>query len=344
MILEVKMKIIACLSVVFLFTACNVNTYNNYRYFRIAGHTQGTTYHITYKIADSVNLQPKVDSLLHAFDLSLSTYDTSSIISKINRNKKNVEADNRFAEVFVKANEVYLETNGSFDITVGPLVDVWGFGRAEKKHEPDQEIIDSILAFVGMDKVALENNIVVKQDPRISLDVNAIAQGYAVDVVSAFLDGLKIGDYLVEIGGEVRTKGVNPKGEIWRIGVDKPEDDNHLPGQVMQAIVQLPNWSLATSGNYRKFFVENGEKYAHSINPKTGRPVKHQLLSATIFSKDCMTADAYATACMVLGLEKAKKLVNEINSIEAYFIYSDKHGLFHTWQTKGVEKLLVEEF
>jgi thiamine biosynthesis lipoprotein len=193
-----------------------------------------------------------------------------------------------------------------------------------------------------MDKVKLDHGHIVKKDPRVRLDVNAIAQGYSCDVIARFLDRMGIRNYLVEIGGEIHAHGKNPDGNSWRVGIDKPTEGNMIPGQELQTVVELKNRSLATSGNYRKFFEENGVKYAHTINPKTGYPVKSNLLSATIVAKDGITADAYATVCMVAGLEKSKEILRQVGGMEAYLVYGDEKGNYKVYMTKGMEKIIQE--
>ncbi len=277
--------------------------------------------------------------MLRKFDLSLSAYDEQSLISKINRNEPHVKLDKYFRKVFHKAEEVYHISGGAFDITIGRLASAWGFGP-NTIITADSSIIDSLLQFVGMDKVSIEGNTIVKQHPNIRLDVNAIAQGYSIDVVAEFLDRKGIINYKVEIGGEVKSKGVNEKGNIWRIGIDKPIDNNMGPGQNLQAVVELENKSLATSGNYRNFYEKNGIKYSHCINPKTGYPVISRLLSATVMTDDCMTADAFATAFMIMGLEKSIILLSNQDTVKAYLIYSDENGNYKTYMTPGMKRYL----
>lgn len=308
-------------------------------YKKISGSIQGTTYHITYEDRPGRNLKPRIEQLLNKFDLSLSSYKKQSLISRINRNEPHVKLDKYFRKVYHKAEEVYHISGGAFDITVGPLVRAWGFGP-EGKITADSSKIDSILNYIGMDKISLEGNMIVKQNPNIMLDVNAIAQGYSVDIVAEFLDRKGIVNYLVEIGGEVKTKGVNEEGLVWKIGIDKPIDNNMIPGQDLQAIINLKNKAIATSGNYRKFYEKNGLKYTHSIDPKTGYPVVSRLLSATVMTNDCMTADAYATAFMVMGFEKSIILLSNQDTLNAYLIYSDENGEFKTYVTPGMKKLL----
>jgi thiamine biosynthesis lipoprotein len=309
-------------------------------YISFGGFTQGTTYHVTYESIDSIYYKDEIEYLLAEFDTSLSTYNFHSVISKINRNESD-KTDKYLNMVLQKAEEVFKLTNGAFDITVAPLVNAWGFGFKNKEEMSDAKV-DSILDFIGFDKISIKDSIIIKCDPRIMLDMNAIAQGYSVDVIADFIEQKGITNYLVEIGGEVKTKGLNSKGKEWKIGIDKPFDNNFIPGENLQAIIKLTNKSLATSGNYRKFYERNGVKYSHTINPKTGYPVTHPLLSATVIANDCMTADAYATAFMVMGLEKASKLVEKLPNIEAYFIYSDENGDYQGKATPAIQELIEE--
>jgi thiamine biosynthesis lipoprotein len=324
----------------FISSSCHTPGKNGV-YVKIAGFTQGTTYHITYEMPDTSNLQTQVDSILHAFDLSLSSYDSTSVISKINRNE-DVTVDDLFTRVFIKSDEVFKASGGIFDITVMPLVNAWGFGPGHKE-KMDPARIDSLLQFVGMEKVKLVGGKIIKTDPRVQLDVNALAQGYSVDIVCGFLDKLGSDNYMVEIGGEIRAKGLNPSGKVWRIGIDKPEFGNMIPGAELEAVVELKNKSLATSGNYRKYYEENGVKYTHSIDPETGYPAKQSLLSATIIAGDCITADAYATVCMVGGLEKSKEILAKHPELEAYLIYGDDTGLYQLYVTEGMKGLVAKD-
>ena len=310
-------------------------------YIRLAGFTQGTTYHITYKNKNNKNLQNEIDTLLADFDRSLSAYLPGSIISKINQNDTAVIPDDHFLKVYQKALEVYRESDGAFDITVAPIVNAWGFGFTEKA-DVDSNMIDSLLQYVGMNKIGLKNGKIIKQYPETMLDVNAIAQGYSVDVVADYLDQQGIRNYLVEIGGEVRTKGRNPNYKIWTIGIDVPADNNFLPGEMVQAKLLMKNGSLATSGNYRSFYEQNGIKYVHSIDPKTGYPVVSNLLSVTVMACDCMTADAWATAFMVMGLDKSIAFLENHDELQAYLIYSDAEGNLKTYVTNKMKHIIRE--
>lgn len=311
-------------------------------YLKISGFAQGTTYSITYENSVNEDYSEAIDSILKAFDRSLSIYDSTSIISRVNNNDSLVEADEWFVEVFNKSAEVAAISGGAFDITVGPVVKAWGFANGPvAKH--DTAHIDSLLQYVGMDKLKLEGRKVVKQFPGVKVDVNAIAQGFSVDVVCNFFESKGIENYLVEIGGEVRGKGTNAKNNFWRIGIDKPSDGNMTPGNDLQAIIELKDKSLATSGNYRKFFVEDGVKYGHTINPKTGFPARNTLLSATVICDDCMTADAFATSFMVLGIEKSKELLPKLHGVEVYFVYSNEQGEYEIFFSEGMKKMIFEE-
>ena len=308
-------------------------------YHRVQGFTQGTTYHIIYQLPTEQDLQEQVDSLLQQFDRSLSTYDSTSIISAINRNVPGAKTDSMFRTVFRESARVYQVSGGAFDITLAPVIDAWGFGSGEQLN-PDSAYIDSLLQYVGMDKVSLQGDSVVKSNPAVQLNVNAIAQGYSVDVVSGYLESLGCRNYMVEIGGEIRTRGMNEKGNFWRIGVDRPDYGNMIPGEQLQVIINMHNRALATSGNYRKFYEKDGILITHSIDPSTGYPKVSRLLSATVLNDDCITADAYATACMVMGLEKAQTFIEGLKNTDAYFIYGDEEGKYQVWYTNGLKKFI----
>lgn len=308
---------------------------------KIEGEAQGTTYHITYFDAKNRDFQTEIDSLLRNFDLSVSTYIPNSIISRINSNEKNVKVDKYFIRCFNKAKEVWKNTNGAFDPTVYPLVNAWGFGPG-KKQKIEKTKIDSMLQFVGFDLIRLKGNTIIKKDPRVALDFNAFAQGYSVDVVSEFLKSKKITSFIVEIGGEVYANGKIPDGTNWTVGIEKPID-NKEDVNPLKAVVKLENLAVATSGNYRRFVIEDGVKFAHHLDPKTGYPTKNNLLSASIFSNECITSDATATGVLVLGLEKAKVFLSQHPELEAYLIYSDEKGNYQIYETPGLKTILTEE-
>jgi thiamine biosynthesis lipoprotein len=304
------------------------------------GETQGTYYAITYYAVDSSSLQPSIDSLLHRFDSTASTYKPNSIISRFNNNDTSVRADEMFTTIFRKAEEVSEKTNGAFDITVGPLVSAWGFGFSNRL-KMNQHIVDSLMPLVGYSKVKLKNGKLLKKDPRIRIDYDAIAQGYAVDVVAAFLDSKGIQSYLIDIGGEVLARRTKPGGDKWNVAIEMPTK-NADDERTIKAVVFLQDMAISTSGNYRKYYEENGIRYSHTIDPANGYPVKHSLLSVSVLARDCMTADAYATALMVMGVDKGKEFLKNQKHlrIDAYFIYTAPDGSMQTYFTKGFEKLL----
>jgi len=321
-------------------SSANIDKSTNYLTLR--GETQGTFYMIKYQEADETNYQKEINALLHEFDMSLSTYKPKSLISKINQGANNIETDKYFQDMFHCAETVFEKTDGKFDITVAPLVNAWGFGFVKISQPPDSAQIDSLLHFVGMNKVKLNQNIISKEVEGLMLDGNALAQGQSVDVICDFLASKKITNYLVEIGGEVRGNGKNAKGEFWRIGVDKPIE-NAIPGEDLKAIISLHNTALATSGNYRKIKKDkSGEKYSHSINPKTGYPEKQNILSATIIAPTCMLADAYATACMISGLEKSIQIIENDSTLGGYFVYTGESGKMEVYKTENVKKFIKE--
>jgi thiamine biosynthesis lipoprotein len=307
---------------------------------RIEGQAQGTTYHITYYDLENRGFQPEIEKILADFDKSVSTYLPSSIISRINSNQKNVLVDTYFITCFNKAKEIWKNTDGAFDPTVYPLVNAWGFGPG-KKQKIEKTKIDSILQFVGFDLIELKGKKIVKKDPRVSLDFNAFAQGYSVDVVSDFLNSKKINSYIVEIGGEVYAKGKKTNGDNWTIGIEKPIE-NKTSENPAKAIVKLENLAIATSGNYRRFIIEDGIRYGHHIDPKTGYPTKNNLLSASIFASDCISSDANATGVLVMGLEKAKIFLQAHPELQAYLIYSDDKGNYQVYETPGLKSIITE--
>jgi FAD:protein FMN transferase len=312
-----------------------------YEYTKISGFAQGTSYHITFENLKGKSYKAEIESILNDFNKSLSIWDSTSIISRINNNDPAVKADNWFVNVFKKSVEINRISGGAFDITVGPVVRAWGFSTAPvAKHDP--EYIDSLLQYVGMEKVKLVKRKVIKTSPGVQLDMNGLAQGYSVDLVCDFLKRKGIKNYLVEIGGEVRAFGKNPSGNYWKIGIDKPVDGNMQPGNMLQAIIEINNKSISTSGNYRKFYIENGVKYSHTINPVTGKPAYNTLLSATVMASDCMTADALATSFMVLGVEKGKQLLEKLQGIDVMFIYSNQKGGYQLYTSKGMDSVIVE--
>lgn len=302
------------------------------------GSVFGTYYHITYSYPRDI--QRDIDAKLAQVDASLSPFNKRSIITAVNQNK-NVRVDTMFRHVFSLAQKVSADTWGAFDITVAPLVNAWGFGFAKKDSVTPSKIRE-LLKTVGYSKVSLsEGGRVVKENPATQLDCSAIAKGYGCDAVAALLNSRGIDNYLVEIGGEIVAKGRNADGELWRIGINRPTDDSTgVDRQKIETVLPLTDCGMATSGNYRRFYYKDGKRYAHTIDPRTGYPVQHTLLSSTVVAADCATADAYATAFMVLGVDSAKIVLKRNPSLEAYFIYSDNKGGYATWMSPGLASRL----
>ena len=304
-------------------------------YITNSGKIFGTFYNITY--SSDIDLHNEIKSTLMQVDNSLSPFNRQSIITAINNNSEALP-DEMFTHVFTLAQEISGKTDGAFDITVAPLVNAWGFGF-KNGITPDSAAIDSLRQFVGYGTVALTEGRITKRHPQTMLDCSAIAKGYGCDAVAAMLDAQGVKNYMVEIGGEVVTKGKNGKGRVWTIGISKPTDNPTTSSNELHEIIAISDKSMATSGNYRNFREENGRKIAHTIDPRTGYPVQHSLLSATVIAEDCATADAYATAFMVMGTEKAICFCNE-HDIDGYFIYSDDNGILKTKMTEGFRRHL----
>ena len=290
-------------------------------YHKNSGFVFGTSYNITYQ--SDRDYEDSIKAILDSIDYSLSPFNEKSIITAVNNNK-NVDVNDDFIKVFTLAKEVNKETSGAFDITVAPLVNVWGFGFKNGKFPTDEEI-DSIKSFVGFDKVRLEGRKVVKDDPRIMLDCSAIAKGYAVDKVADMLRGKGIKNFLVEIGGEIVVSGLNAQNHEWSIGITKPVDDSLSVNSDLQMVMKITNRAMATSGNYRNYYIKDGHKYAHTISPTTGKPAESDMLSATVIAPTCAEADAYATAFMVIGKERALGILQRQKD-KRYILIYDNHG------------------
>lgn len=330
--MQKKISFLASLWIL-VFTACT----SQKQYFVESGSVFHTVYHIKYEASEL--LTEKIDAEFQKFNLSLNPFNPNSIISKVNQNEP-VEADDWFIEVFNRAKEVSDHSDGVFDITCAPLINLWGFGFS-KMDSVTPQMIDSIKQFVGYQRVRLDGRKVIKDDPRVLLNCSAIAKGYACDVIARLLEREGINNYMVEIGGEVAIKGVNQNGNCWRIGINKPEDDSTGIKNDIEEVVQLcKKGGVATSGNYRNYYVKDGKKYAHTIDPRTGYPSEQSILSATIVAQDCITADAYATAFMAMGLEKARQVAENIPDIEYFVIYADENGKHQIEYSKGMLQYL----
>lgn len=310
-----------------------VSRQNDAPYHRDSGFVFGTTYNITYQ-CDS-NLHSEIKKELHKVDCSLSMFNKESTISAINSNR-GFKTDSMFAYVFDLAQNISEETDGAFDITVAPLVNAWGFGF-DMSHSPTPAVIDSLKEIVGYKKVTITDGTLIKDDPRTMLDCSAIAKGYGSDVAANLLRAKGVKNFMVEIGGEIVTSGNSDKRKPWKIGVTKPTDDSLSTGKELQTVLNITDKAMATSGNYRNFYYKDGKKYAHTIDPATGHPVQHSLLSATVIADNCATADAYATAFMVMGMEKAKAVLARHPELQVYFIYSDDKGALHTYSNMELQ-------
>ena len=302
------------------------------------GQVFGTFYHITYQNDSSLN--DEILAELAQVDSALSMFNKQSVISRVNRGE-DVQTNKMFDTVFNLAEKISDDTDGAFDITVAPLVNLWGFGF-KTGNQPTKAAIDSLRSIVGYKKIALKDGHIRKADPRVMLDCSAIAKGYGCDVVAALLRRHGIDNYMVEIGGEVVTQGISEKRLPWKIGVTKPADDSLAVDKELQTVLNVKDRAMATSGNYRNFYYKNGKKYAHTIDPKTGYPVQHSILSATVLAKHCAEADAYATSFMVMGMEGAKRILEKHSELMAYLIYADKDGNMQVWYSPSMKDKILK--
>jgi len=329
------MKVLSYTYLFLVLSIASCKDANKKEYTLLSGNTMGTVYNIKYLDDQERTIQPSIDSLLKSFNQSVSTYIPTSEISLFNTSDGLPQASELFLNIFFTAQHIYQKTEGAFDPTVMPLVNAWGFGYTQPTHMPTDKAIDSIMTFVGMDKVSVTGKRIEKKNTKTQLDFSAIAKGFGVDLVAEFLEKKGIEHFMVEIGGEVVCKGNSPSASPWKIGIETPTAN----ARGIKQVVKLQNVAMATSGNYRNFRLVDGQKYAHTIDPVGGLPVQHTLLSVSIVAKDCMTADAYATACMVLGKEKSMVLVNSLKGVEAYFIF-DQNGQMKTAFTEGFSNYL----
>ena len=305
-----------------ILSSCNINQ-DKFLVTNI-GKAQGTYYNIKYVSSSNIDYQNKIDSILNKIDKSLSIYDSTSFISQLNKDNY-VIADRHLIEVYNVANKVYLETDGYFDCTSYPIINEWGFYKNKKNEYVDSLKIIKLLNYVGFDKVKFDtNNISILEN--YSIDFNALAQGYTVDIIGQFLRSKNINNYLIELGGELLAKGKNINSKNWVVGVEKPNEKIDFTDR-FQFIVSLENKSLATSGSYRNYIEKDGIKYSHIINPKTGFPSLNTLLSVTVIHEECIYADAYATAFMAMGLEKTLDFISNRDDIDVFLIYSNDSKL-----------------
>ena len=310
-----------------------------------SGEALGTTYQIKFFHPENLDIQEGLDSIFTVINRSMSTYQANSDISKINAGDSTIVVDEHFLEVFNYSLQIYKESNGYFDPTVGKLVNSYGFGPEGGNFQLNQSKLDSIREFVGFNKIALTaGNHIKKKYPEIFIDFNAIAKGYTVDVIARYLDSKNVQDYLLELGGELVAKGLNrEKNQAWAVGIDNPLQEENT--RSLQAAVKLENRAMATSGNYRKFRIDSisGQRFVHTINPITGLAEKSNLLSASVLAENCTLADGYATAFMALGYEKAVEMVERIENVDVFFIYTDEQNNVKIYTTPGFENALLKE-
>ncbi len=314
-------------------------------YQHCSGFIFGTTYNITYQHGD--NLQKELEAEMLQVDSALSMFNKQSIISHVNQGQGTIPqtpTGQMFIDVYQLAMDISQETEGAFDITVAPLVNAWGFGF-KGGDMPTRQQVDSLRQFIGYQKVSLQKkggqSVIRKSDKRVMLDCSAIAKGYGVDAVAKVLEEKGVKNYMVEIGGEVITRGISERRLPWKIGVTKPTDDMLQVGNELQTVLNITDKAMATSGNYRNFYYKGGKKYAHTIDPKTGRPVQHNILSATVLCDQCARADAYATSFMVMGLDGARKILEQHPDLMAYLIY-DNQGQTEVWYSPSLKDKIAE--
>ncbi|MGB0837882.1 MAG: FAD:protein FMN transferase [Flavobacteriaceae bacterium] len=331
-----QMKRLVGLLTFFLIFSCQKSP-EKQGYIRLSGAVFGTTYHMSYQDDLERDFSEDIESIFAAENQSLSTYIPSSDISKINNGVEGIKVDSLFVEVFEKSKRIYTETEGVFDPTIGDVVNAWGFGPESMENPPSNEDIENLMQYVGFDKVALTQGRVQKMYPQTYFDFNAIAKGYGVDLVGRFLESKGVVNYMVEIGGEIRVRGKNASGNLWGIGVEKPNFDMT---RSLQEVILLDNQSIATSGNYRKFRIDpkTGEKFVHTINTKTGFALQTDLLSASVISTlDCADVDGYATAFMAMGYERAKAFATNHPELLVILIYIDEEGDTQVYQSAALK-------
>lgn len=305
----------------------------------LQGLAQGSYYAVTYYDAENRNFQPEIDSIFHAVDMSVNLWVDSSIISKVNRNE-DVTLDSVFLDNFRIAMETARLSDGYFDPTISPIVAAWGFSYKSGDSITPQ-LIDSLKQLVDYRKIRIENGKVVKENPDMKLDFNAIAQGYTSDLIALFLESRGIKNYLVDTGGEIMARGSKPNGQPWIVGIEKPAE-NWDSEQVVQTRITLRDKGLVTSGSTRKYTERNGRRYSHCIDPKTGYPVEHNVLSATVLAENSVWADALASICMVMGMEKSLPLIESMNGVEAYYIFVNEQNELETFATEGFRELIID--
>lgn len=322
---------------------CAMSTRPTLEKFTINGYAQGTTYSITYYATEHLLSKSEIDNLLAVIDSSMSLYQPYSLISRVNASNGGIfQVDEHFGNVVRKSFEIYRESDGLFDITVGPLVQLWGFGVSKIDHFPDSSEVNAARDCVGMEKIRLSGTSLEIIHPCTKLDLNGIAQGYSVDIMAALLESKGIDHYLVELGGELRIGGAKPDGLPMRIGIERPINLGGKPS-VLHEIVAVTNGALTTAGNYRKFLVDGEQEISHHIDPRTGYPFRTGTISATVYASDAMTADGYDNVFIAMHATEAITLANRLANVEVYLIYRDDRGAIRDTMSQGFEQLVVKK-
>lgn len=333
-----------CFIVIF-FLLASIDKNPPMREFKISGQAQGTTYSVSYFATDSLVTKLQIDSILNVIDLSMSLYQPNSAIIKFNEMQAgSIKTDNHMAAVLNKSFQINKETDGLFDITIQPLMRLWGFYKKEHNYiMPDTTRIKYLLSgLIGMDKIEFHNNMLSKTNKQVEIDLNGIAQGYSVDVIADFIETKDISSYVFELGGEIRAKGPKPDGSNIKIGIEGPTA-NEFENPEMKHVISFKQGAITTSGSYRKYISFNGKNYGHIIHPKTGCPIHSEIISVTIFAKKAIDADGYDNALMLMPVEKAIQFVESKKDLEAYFIYQKPNGKVVDTLTLGFEKMIIKE-
>ena len=323
------------LTFLFLFISCSRQPQK----ITLQGLAQGSYYAITYYDEQNRNFQREIDSIFHAVDVSVNLWVDSSVISKVNRNE-DVALDSIFIDNFRIAQEAARLSDGYFDPTISPIVAAWGFSYKNGDSITPQ-LIDSLKQLVDYRKICIESGKIVKENPAMTLDFNAIAQGYTSDLIARFLESRGIKNYLVDTGGEIMARGEKPNGQPWIVGIEKPAE-NWDSERVLQTRIALRDKGLVTSGSTRKYVERNGKRYSHCIDPKTGYPVEHNVLSVTVLAENSVWADALASICMVMGMERSLPLIESMDGVEAYYILVNDQNELETFATEGFRALVME--
>ncbi len=311
----------------------------NSDYITLDGFAQGSTYHFVVKCADTTGLQAAVDSLFTAVDNSMSVYNEHSLLNRLNRGETD-SVDRHIAYCIAESEKLSRLSDGAFDITIKPITEAWGFAGKKQSGDPN---IDSLLRYVGYQKIRIQDGRLIKEIPGMQLDLNSVAQGYTADLLGRLMDSRGITNYMVEIGGEIFCRGLNSRGKEWVVGIDKPVEGNFIPGADLQVKLSLSGKGLATSGNYRKFHTDaQGRKITHIINAKTGRSEVSNLLSATVIADNATLADLYGTLMMIIGLERSKDLLTQRPDLMGYLVYTDEEGDFQTYASENLRNHIVD--